>query len=138
VTWTIVITNPGDTPTDPVVFSDTLPSTFDVLDASSTQGSVSVVGNLVRVDVGVLLPGAMVTILVNGQVSQLAEAGEVCSVAQANTVQAEACIFLLPDQLPDLGGQPVRAIPAWILLVLIVAGGLLTLIRLNVKQRFTA
>jgi uncharacterized repeat protein (TIGR01451 family) len=64
VTWTIQVWNPGSTPTAPVVFSDTIPPMFDILTVTASRGAVSVSGNTVTVDIGVLQPGERVTILI--------------------------------------------------------------------------
>jgi uncharacterized repeat protein (TIGR01451 family) len=107
VTWTIQVWNPGSTPTAPVVFSDTIPPMFDILTVTASRGAVSVSGNTVTVDIGVLQPGEHVTIVIETVGNDQATPGAVCNTATAGPVTATACIDLFPEELPATGGEPV-------------------------------
>jgi uncharacterized repeat protein (TIGR01451 family) len=107
VTWTIQVWNPGSTPTAPVVFSDTIPPMFDILTVTASRGAVTVSGNTVTVDIGVLAPGEHVTIVIETVGNDLAAPGAVCNTATAGPVAATACVDLFPEALPATGGEPV-------------------------------
>jgi uncharacterized repeat protein (TIGR01451 family) len=107
VTWTIQVWNPGSSPTAPVVFSDTIPPMFAILNVTTTRGAEAVSGNTVAVDIGVLAPGERVTILIETVGNDQAAPGAVCNTATAGPVTATACIDLFPEELPATGGEPV-------------------------------
>jgi uncharacterized repeat protein (TIGR01451 family) len=129
VTWTITINNTGSVATDPGAVTDAVPAQFDIINATSSQGTVSSSGNTIVANPGTINPGGTVTITIQTEVNSLGEPGEICNwatmlgfttalprmgpggalmapLAQV-TWTAEDCIILFPDLLPATGGQPV-------------------------------
>lgn len=72
VEFTITATNLGNAPANNVVVEDTLPAFLALDGASATRGDVSVSGNTVRVTIGSLAPGEVVTITVTTRVVEVA------------------------------------------------------------------
>ncbi len=68
VEYTIIVTNLGGTVATGVVVDDTLPAFLSPTGATSTRGEVSVSGQSVRVTIGDLNPGEVVTITVTATV----------------------------------------------------------------------
>jgi uncharacterized repeat protein (TIGR01451 family) len=61
ITYTIKVTNKGPSTATGVTLTDILPAGVTLVSASSTQGTVQVVGNTVTVTIGTLLSGAPAT-----------------------------------------------------------------------------
>ena len=126
VVWTVRVWNPGSTPTDNLVFvRDPIPDMFDITDATATRGVVSIEGQEVRVEIGVLQPGEEVIVTITTVANSLAEAGQVCNTASADwnsTFTATGCVAIFPDALPPTGGEPVAIPWAWLTLALIALG----------------
>ena len=69
MTYQISVSNVGPSDAQNVTVSDTLPSEITGASASATQGSCSVVGSLVRCDLGTLAAGGNATVYAMGTVS---------------------------------------------------------------------
>jgi uncharacterized repeat protein (TIGR01451 family)/LPXTG-motif cell wall-anchored protein len=67
VVFTIRVQNIGDQPTRNVVVQDVMPSAFEVLDATSSAGTVSVRGPTVRVEIPQIDPGASVVVTIRAR-----------------------------------------------------------------------
>ncbi len=113
VLWTIWVSNPHSDPIDAIFVNDPLPDIFDIVEVTSTQGVVTVDGQVVTVDIGVLDPGQIVTIQIVTIANDLAAEAQSCNIAYAGTVQAKACINLFPAELPPTGGVPARLASPW-------------------------
>jgi uncharacterized repeat protein (TIGR01451 family) len=68
VTFTITVSNPGSLPANGVVSTDDVPNEFEVVGATTTKGTTSTTGQTVRVEIGTLAPGEVVTIVINTRV----------------------------------------------------------------------
>ena len=64
VTFTLTVTNNGNSPAPNVIVTDPVPSIFNVLSATSTQGTFVISGNLVTFTVGTVTPGQVITLRV--------------------------------------------------------------------------
>jgi len=104
ISWTITISNPGSVAFSGVVVSDPVPDVLDILSATSSRGTVTVNGQLIQVDVGVLQPGDTITVNVATVANARAVAGQVCNTARSGTASATGCITLFPREIPPLGG----------------------------------
>ncbi len=126
VIWMVEVSNPGTTQTDNFVFvRDSIPDMFDIVNVSTTRGAVTVEGQEVQVEIGVLHPGERVTITIETVANALAQPGQTCNTASADwnfTFTDAACITFFPGELPPTGGRPVRDFP-WLAL----GGGLIAL-----------
>jgi uncharacterized repeat protein (TIGR01451 family) len=88
VTYTVVVTNSGVTTATQVTLVDSLPEGVDFIGATATQGSCA--GGVVC-SLGVLTPGAVVTVAVTGLVAGAVITGaELVDVAQAGSVEPDA------------------------------------------------
>jgi uncharacterized repeat protein (TIGR01451 family) len=67
--FTIRVTNSGGEAARDVVVSDTLPDYFDLLDATTSRGSVAVNGRTITVNIGALDPDEMITIRIRAYVN---------------------------------------------------------------------
>jgi uncharacterized repeat protein (TIGR01451 family) len=110
ITWTITVWNPGSTPTYPVVLSDSLPSMFDIIDVTTSRGTVTINGNTITIDIGVMQPGETVIVQILTVANELATPGDVCNTAFVGMLSAEACITMYPGVLPETGGGPLSAV----------------------------
>jgi uncharacterized repeat protein (TIGR01451 family)/CSLREA domain-containing protein len=114
VIWTITITNPGPNPTDNFVFvRDFIPDQFTIVNVTATRGAVTIIGQEVRVEIGVVQPGEVITITIETVVNGLGAEPAICNTASADwnfTITATDCVNVYPDQLPPTGGQPVRRV----------------------------
>mgnify|MGYP001501725791 CR=1 FL=1 len=118
VVWTIFVSNPGNAPINGVVVGDTVPAAFTITGVSTTQGSYTINGQSVSVNIGTLQPGQQVVIQINTLGGPIEQAGEVCNTASVGSVRARACVDLLPELLPLTGGRPVWMTEAvrWLML----------------------
>jgi uncharacterized repeat protein (TIGR01451 family) len=69
VNFNISVTNPGPNTAEKIVVTDAVPLPFVVKNATSSQGTVNVSGQTVTVNIGTLLPGQTVNVLVTTQVA---------------------------------------------------------------------
>ncbi|MBN1286949.1 MAG: DUF11 domain-containing protein [Anaerolineae bacterium] len=76
VTFFIEVYNNGTLPVDGVVVSDPIPAILDILNVTTTRGTVNIVGNTVEVSIGTLNPGDRVSIVITTRVNQSAVAGD--------------------------------------------------------------
>ena len=58
--WFLDITNPGPDDSTPVIFTATMPDVMEIITVGTTQGSASVDGQFITVDIGVIPAGATV------------------------------------------------------------------------------
>lgn len=133
VEFTISATNLGGLTATNVVVEDTLPSFLALEGVSATRGNVSVSGSTVRVEIGDLAPGEVVTITIRARViasaappnnSNLATiASDSSSDDPANN---SSSVSLLIDQppasLPNTGDPGAPLLPALALLGLLMIG----------------
>jgi uncharacterized repeat protein (TIGR01451 family) len=70
VTFTIEVTNNGRHAAVDVVVTDEVSKYFDILEVTTTQGTVTVDGQVVTVDVGVVGPGFVVEIVIHARLRQ--------------------------------------------------------------------
>jgi uncharacterized repeat protein (TIGR01451 family) len=109
VVWTIEVSNPYGSPINFVLVNDPIPAQFDIVGVTTTQGTPSVNGQVVTVDIGTLAPGQTVTIQIETVGNQSALPGQVCNTARAGAASSSpACITLFPSALPPTGGRPLR------------------------------
>jgi uncharacterized repeat protein (TIGR01451 family)/LPXTG-motif cell wall-anchored protein len=91
VVFTIRVQNVGDTPARNVVVQDNLPGTFEILDATTTAGTATVRGPMVRVDIPQLNPGASAVITIRARLRPDARGRLVNTViVRATNVAGEA------------------------------------------------
>ncbi len=121
VVWTIEVSNPSGSPINFVLVNDPIPAQFDIVGVTTTQGTPSVNGQVVTVDIGTLAPGQIVTIQIETVGNQNALPGQVCNTARAGAASSSpACITLFPSALPPTGGRPVRTLTPLIALAAIL------------------
>jgi uncharacterized repeat protein (TIGR01451 family) len=112
VTWTVVVANESQHPTDNVLYMRSeLPAALALVTAESTRREVLVDGQSVQTPIGVLDPGDSVTVTLVTAVGEDADPGEVCLTASADwnyLVSGTGCVQVVPAELPPLGGRPVE------------------------------
>jgi LPXTG-site transpeptidase (sortase) family protein len=69
VVFTFTVTNTGLDPNPDTVFTDAVPTSFDIVEVTADRGTVTVSGNDVTVDIGTLEVGESVTITISTTVS---------------------------------------------------------------------
>ncbi len=136
VIWMIDVWNPGEYPTDNIVFvRDFIPDMFDIVDITATRGAVTVEGQEVHVAIGTLQPGEHVAVTIRTVANALAASGEVCNTASADwnfTFTDTACVALYPGELPETGaGTPA---PMFVGAAAVLVGGI-TLLGLALTHR---
>ena len=73
ITFTITVTNKGPGTAEDVVVNDSIPDYLDVIQATTTRGNISSSGRTVRVDIGSVAPGDVVTIRIRVRVNERAQ-----------------------------------------------------------------
>lgn len=118
VTWTITVTNPSSVAMPNVTVVDAVPDVLDLLGVETTQGTVTVNGNIVTVTIGTLDPGVTVTIRIRTVVSDRANPPvTITNMAFSGNSSASADLDILPGTLPPTGGRPVGLpLAVWLLL----------------------
>lgn len=125
VTFTIVVTNPGDTPATNVTVSDPLPSSLTFVSASATQGSCSGTST-VNCSLGTLAPSASATITIT------ARADSTGSTSNVATVQVNGSPIGAPATTNiSIEGPAIPTVSQWALLMLaaLLAGAALITLR---------
>jgi uncharacterized repeat protein (TIGR01451 family)/LPXTG-motif cell wall-anchored protein len=130
VVFTIEVTNQGQNAAVGVLVTDELPEYLEIVEATTTQGTVRVEGQVVYVEVGVVGPEFLVVIVIRTRVRPDAPIPlELQNVAVLHSPNggnrtSPPVVITIPDEvlLPQTGGTTV----AWGIL----AGGLLSLIGL--------
>ncbi len=101
VVWTITVSNPGTIPYTNLVISDDVPPQFQVIQATSTLGSVSVSGQQVTLTVPTLNPAQSVQVTIRSTVRSAPFAGQpaACTPDGLQVVENKVCV--------QVGGQQV-------------------------------
>ncbi len=116
VIFTLEVFNRGTVAAENVVVTDEIHEALDILEVTTTRGTVSVVGNTVEVTIGTLNPSETVTITIRTRVSQRAVAGttipnvalvSATGIGSRPSNRVEVVIGLGVEQLPPLGERPV-------------------------------
>ncbi len=109
ITWTITATNNGAIGASDVVVSDTFIAELQIDDATTTQGTVSISGQTVTVNIGTLDAGQSVTMTVTTTVLSSPVSGQFSNTATLNgggqTVSTTASVGGV-NGLPDTGYPP--------------------------------
>ncbi len=127
VIWTINVSNPTSGTMENVVVTDTVPSMFEVVRVSTSQGDASAAGNSITANIGTLEPGESAVINVETVANDLAAPPDSCNVAFVGDVQSnEACVNVFPEELPALGGgrPPLDVASGGLWLLFVVGAGL--------------
>ena len=142
--FTITVGNRGTLPATSVVVNDTLPDYLDLEHVRASRGTIFTEERVIRVDIGSVAPGEVVTIEVQARVNERVPAtGGFNSVLITTTSSgddtsnnSDTAIFRLPGgtatPVPAPAQLPVTGAPAgtgeepWFLIigVLLLAGGL--------------
>ena len=85
LTYTLIVSNPGNEPADNVTLTDTFPTTFSV--QNTNPAPTSQVGNTYTWNFGTLLPGATTTVTVVGLPTQT---GTLTNTAVTSTTSIDA------------------------------------------------
>jgi uncharacterized repeat protein (TIGR01451 family) len=126
VIWTINVSNPTDGALENVVVTDSIPSMFDVVRVSSSQGDASASGNGIRASIGTLEPGESAVINVETIANDLGAPPASCNVALSGNARSnEVCVNIFPEELPALGGgrPPVDAAMGGLWLLFLAGAG---------------
>jgi uncharacterized repeat protein (TIGR01451 family) len=70
VHFTITVTNPSDQPATDIVATDNVPAAYIIQGVTTTQGEVTINGQVVTVNIGTIPPGGSVTIVITVRVAQ--------------------------------------------------------------------
>jgi uncharacterized repeat protein (TIGR01451 family) len=90
VQFTLIVSNLGGSTAEGVVVDDNVPSFLDIVDVTTTKGELSVSGNAVRVTIGSLAPGEVVTIIIVARVREAPAAGQNTNVAIVMSITPDA------------------------------------------------
>jgi uncharacterized repeat protein (TIGR01451 family) len=130
VTWTITATNPGNLPHTNVVITDPVPSEVEILNTTSTDGSISVSGQTVTLTMPVLSPGQSVTLTIEGRVRNNVKLPYIitntASIMTSEMLKNGAALAQTVGvaELPATGETPWWRTPLLALLLGAVGGGL--------------
>ena len=136
VTFTLEVTNQGQAAAVDVVVTDDVPQYLEILEVTTTQGTVTIEGQTVTVEVGVVGPGFVVEIVIRTRLREDTPAPlnleNVAVLVSANAGQRTSLpvIIYVPGLLPVTG----RLLALWLAYV-ILGGGLAALgIRLGKRK----
>jgi uncharacterized repeat protein (TIGR01451 family) len=130
VTWTILVINPHDQAISNVTVNDTLPDVLALLSATATNGTVTVNGQLVSLNIPTLNALETVTLTIKTRISKDSQETEIRNVGyldmpDVGTVQSAEAVVLKVEELPATGQTP----QAWIILrglvILLSMGGII-------------
>ncbi|NOK62195.1 MAG: hypothetical protein GFH27_549327n25 [Chloroflexi bacterium AL-W] len=136
VTYTIDVVNRGNIAAENVVVTDSLPDELTIVDVSASRGDISMRGQSVSVNIGLMEPGEQVTIRINARVKTDTEASTISNGVVVtttspgddpsnNTASVPLTIIqtaVLPAALPQTGAANE------VLWVLLAALGVLLLV----------
>jgi len=133
VTFFIVVTNQGDLAAADVLVTDTIHEYLEILEASTSQGTVSIDGQSISVDVGVVGPGFTVEIAIRVRVREdvpvPSDIENVAVVRSPNSDDRSSSVTVRVSTLLTLPEAGKVAWGRWGLL-LVAAGGLIMLLAL--------
>ncbi|UCC65838.1 MAG: DUF11 domain-containing protein [Anaerolineae bacterium] len=113
VAFTIEVTNRGSESAVDVVVTDEVSEYLEILEVTTTQGTVTIEGQTIRVDVGVIGPDFVVEIVIRARVRDDAPSPlELENVARLNSPNggerfSPPVTVTVRGMLPVTGGQPV-------------------------------
>jgi uncharacterized repeat protein (TIGR01451 family) len=145
VTFTLEATNRGQESAWGVVVTDEVSEHLQILEVTTTQGTVTIEGQKVTVDIGVIGPGFVVEIVIRARVREDApvplELENVAVLTSPNggyRTSQTVTVMVPTPMLPVTGGQLVLW-PAYVLLGLLLApvllGGGLAAVGATISQR---
>lgn len=112
VTFVIAVTNTGQSAAVDVAVTDTMPDYLDIVNVTSSQGTVTVEGQRVTVEVGTIGSGFVVEIVIETRVAVDAPApldlSNVATLSSANggeRTSLPATIVVPVSRMPETGGQ---------------------------------
>jgi len=138
VIFTVVVENVGKKGATGVTIVDDVPSQLTVLEATVSQGEVSIDDNRVKALVGVLGPGYSATLTIQAQVrSDLPLGTQIENVAsgwcdQTGAASAGAALSVGSGLLPEAGSQRVAGLAAAALLF--VLGNLMMILGIHLRR----
>ena len=104
VTFTITVTNPNAQAISNVSITDNVPATFSITNVTTTQGTVTINGNQVNVNIGTLQPQQTVTVIITATSSTASFPPDTCNrVNIGDGVSNQACPNIFPGELPQTG-----------------------------------
>jgi fimbrial isopeptide formation D2 family protein len=135
ISFTITITNPTSQDINDVVLIDNLPDVFTVITATSSQGTVSINGNLVSATIGTIPAQQTVTVTINAEATRVALQAESCNQASVgNTQSNQVCPSVFPLQLPQTGQYRYESLRLVFFTVLLV--GVVLALVISLKKIF--
>ena len=138
VVFTLEVTNQGQEPAIDVVVTDVIPEFLEVLEVTTTQGTVTIEGQTVTVDIGVVGPGFVVQIVIRTRVREDAPVPlnmeNVASLDSSNSDRRTSppVVITVPGPLLPPTGQPSVA---WLTYILIGGGGGLLALSEGLRRR---
>ncbi len=136
VTFTLEVTNQGQQSAVDVVVTDVIPEYLEILDVTATQGTATIEGQTVRIEVGVVGPDFVVTIVICTRVRQDAPAPLDMENAATLTLPdggeriSPSVVIVVPSPLLPPTGQ---TIPLW--LVYAVLGGSILALGVGLRKQ---
>jgi uncharacterized repeat protein (TIGR01451 family) len=88
VDFTLTVTNIGDTPAEAVVVNDQIPDSLDIVNVTSSRGAVVIDGRTIRVDIGQVAPGEVITIGITTRVNTQAQPPLIINTATITTTSS--------------------------------------------------
>jgi uncharacterized repeat protein (TIGR01451 family) len=115
ITFTFVVTNSGATPATNVVAVDPMPAQVEVLSATASAGTVTISGQDVTLQQGVMQPGESITVTIETRVRPnvavpFTIVNEAC--VTGDTIPADSCAtatVISISSLPSTGETPLWA-----------------------------
>jgi uncharacterized repeat protein (TIGR01451 family) len=134
ISFIITITNPTSEAINDLILTDTLPDAFSVISATSSQGTVSINGNLVTVNIGSLQANQTVTVTITAAASRTAFPPETCNQANAgSSVSNQVCPSVFPSELPQTGQSPFALVRQFLFIIVLL--GMLLMLGLVLKRK---
>jgi uncharacterized repeat protein (TIGR01451 family) len=138
VTFIIEVTNNGPHAAVDVVVTDEVPEYFDILSATTSQGTVTVDGQTIIADIGTVGPGFVVEIVIHTRLQQDAPAPlSLENVASLNSpnggsvISNPVIITILDPLLPVTGGTS----PSWLAGTVLGVGLIILGLWLGIREK---
>jgi uncharacterized repeat protein (TIGR01451 family) len=145
VRFTVTFTNSGNDPVENLVITDEVPAPFNVTGATSTQGTVSINGQTVTVNVGTVPPGGVITIVIATVVQPNARGNYVNPAVGVGTIngvtyRGVSSVEVSIPGLPNTGSGNYNTVSylSWLILVvmtIILSVAMVIFVRLNYRKR---
>lgn len=125
VEWVITVNNTSDDPVKSITIEDVLPPGLEIVDATTSDGKLIIIGDTVIVEIPILGPGETIIITITTQVVEGADAVIINTVQffrPPNVLDEASATLVVADELPRTGETPWWVLPLRVTILVSVSG----------------